>query len=255
VNALNRLAAAVRVATVAGATLALTSLAACGGDDGTTLDILAASSLSGSFEELAGTYAAEHSGVRVRLSLGSSTALAQQVTEGAPADVLATADLESMDLAGDDVGSPTEFATNTLVLVTPPDNPAGVESLEDLVEAQFVSCVESAPCGALTDQLLERNQSSAEPVSREADVKAVLAKVTSGEVDAGFVYVTDAVAAADAVATVEIPGAADLPNRYAVATVSASENDELAQDWVDLVTGTEGQQTLDDAGFGPPATG
>lgn len=250
-------------ATAAAALLGLLALTSCGGaagagsdgeaGGGTTLDVLAASSLTESFGALAEDFEADNPGVTVRLSFGSSSALAQQVTEGAPADVLATADLESMELAGDDVTGPSEFATNELTLVTPADNPAGITSLADLADAQFVTCVESAPCGALAAELLETDEVTAEPVSREADVKAVLAKVTSGEADAGFVYVTDAVAAGDDVTTVEVPGAADLPARYAIATVTASEHAELAQAWVDLVAGEAGQRTLADAGFGPAA--
>ncbi|QIK67490.1 molybdate ABC transporter substrate-binding protein [Nocardioides sp. HDW12B] len=243
--------------------VALATLTACGGSgrsggsgaEDVTLDVLAASSLTESFEALAEDFEADNPGVTVRLSLGSSSALAQQVTEGAPADVLATADLPSMELAGDDVAAATEFATNELVLVTPSDDPGGISSLDDLADAQFVTCVDSAPCGALADQLLEDAGVTAEPVSREADVKAVLAKVTSGEVDAGFVYVTDAVAAGDEVRRVEVPGAADLPARYAVATVTEAREPELAEAWVDLVLGEDGQQALADAGFGPPVDG
>ncbi len=247
-----------------GATVALVALAVlsgCGGDasgsngDEVTLDVLAASSLTESFETLARDFEADNPGVTVRLSFGSSAALAQQVTEGAPADVLATADLPSMALAGDDVAGTTEFASNDLVLVTPADDPGGVSSLDDLAGAQYVTCVESAPCGALAEQVLTDAGVTAEPVSREADVKAVLAKVTSGEVDAGFVYVTDAVAADDAVRRVDVPGAADLPARYAVATVTDASEPELAQAWVDLVLGEDGQQALAGAGFGPAVGG
>lgn len=243
--------------------VALAALTACGGSGGSggsgaeevTLDVLAASSLTESFEALAEEFEAANPGVTVRLSFGSSSALAQQVTEGAPADVLATADLPSMELAGDDVAGATEFATNELVLVTPSDDAAAISAVDDLDGAQFVTCVDSAPCGALADQLLEDAGVTAEPVSREADVRAVLAKVTSGEVDAGFVYVTDAVAAGDQVRSVEVPGAADLPARYAVATVTEAREPELAQAWVDLVLDPDGQQVLADAGFGPPVDG
>ena len=238
--------------------LALTVVTSCGGasgDGATTLDVLAASSLTESFEPLAADFEADNPGVTVRLSFGSSSALAQQVTEGAPADVLATADLASIDLAAADLDGATEFATNELVLVTPADDPAGISSLADLTDSQYVTCVDSAPCGALAAQLLERNGVRAEPVSREADVKAVLAKVVSGEADAGLVYVTDAVAAADQVNTVVVPGAADLPARYAIAAVTATREPDLAQAWVDLVEGEAGQQALEDAGFGPPASG
>lgn len=241
----------------AGLALASLALAGCGAGTGggTTLDVLAAASLTEPFERLAEDFEASHPDVTVRLSFGSSAALAQQVTEGAPADVLATADRTSMGLAEADVDAAVALATNELVLVTSPDGPDGpaaIESLGDLDgDVTYVTCVESAPCGALAAELLERTEVVAEPVSRETDVKAVLAKVVSGEVDAGFVYVTDALAAGDAVATVEVPGSAELPNTYFVAPVSASPQAPLAREWVDTVLGPEGREALDAAGFGP----
>jgi molybdate transport system substrate-binding protein len=240
------------VGVVLGLALAPLALAGCGGgpDEETTLDVLAAASLTEPFEQLADDFEADHPGVTVRLSFGSSAALAQQVTEGAPSDVLATADRASMELAAADVGAPVEFATNELVLVTATG--ADIRSLGDLAgDVSYVTCVVSAPCGALAAELLERNDVAAEPVSRETDVKAVLAKVVSGEVDAGLVYVTDARAAGDAVTTVEVPGAESLPNPYLVALVDASPQATLAQEWVDAVLGPEGRALLDAAGFGP----
>jgi molybdate transport system substrate-binding protein len=221
-------------------------------DGEVTLDVLAAASLTEPFEQLASDFEESRPGVSVRLSFGSSASLAQLVREGAPADVLATADRASMDLASDSVDDPVEFATNELTLVTAA-GASGIGSLADLGgDVPFVTCVESAPCGALATELLARNGVTAEPVSRETDVKAVLTKVAAGEVDAGFVYVTDARAAGDAVSTVEVPGAEDLPNPYLIAPVAASAQQELADAWVDTVLGPRGRRTLADAGFGDP---
>lgn len=233
----------------------LGSLTACGGDsESDTLTVLAAASLTGVFDELAQTFEAEHEGVDVQLSFGSSGTLARQAVDGAPGDVLATADEASMQVAADSDaldGDPALFATNTAVLVVPAGNPARISSAADLNDAgvDYVVCVDTAPCGKAAATLLPENGVTAEPASEEVDVKAVLAKVASGEADAGIVYVTDATAAGDAVETVELAGAEEARQTYPIAVLAQSEND-LAQDWVDLVLSTEGQQLLADAGFG-----
>ena len=245
-----------------GAAWLLTLLAGCGsgGADGGggsegTLDVLAASSLTEAFAVLAERFEEDHPGVEVRLVLESSTTLATQVTEGAPADVLATADEASMQFVLDsgDAEEADVFATNELVLVTPADNPAGIESMTDLddPDVAYVACVDTAPCGALAARLLEANDVRAEPRSLEVDVKAVLAKVTSGEADAGLVYASDARAAGDDVVTLPVPGAEDELNSYLIANVTESDDPELARAWVDLVLSAEGQDVMAEAGFGP----
>jgi len=224
-------------------------------DDKHTLHVLAASSLSGSFDALADQFEMTHDGVTVDAIYDSSATLATQVSEGAPADVLATADLDTMQKVIDagDASKADTFAGNTAVLVMPADNPAGITSFADLDKkgVTFVVCVDTAPCGKIGAALLEGNGIKAEPASFEDNVKAVLEKVAAGEVDAGIVYVTDAKAAADEVTTVEIPGAADEVTGYGVAVVKQSEDAELAQEFVDLVLSDEGQQVLREAGFAP----
>ena len=246
----------------AAALLLLLPFAACSSDsdrdeERQTLTVLAAASLTGTFTELAETFEAEHPGVDVELVPGSSTALAEQAVDGAPGDVLATADERSMQLAvdGDAVpGEPTAFATNTLTLATPADNPAGVESLADLASTgvDFVVCVASAPCGAISAELLEIAGITAEPASEEVDVKAVLARLTQGEADAGLVYRTDVVAAGDAVVEVPVPEADRLTTTYLIAPLEAAQDDraDLAAEFVALVGSEAGQRLLTDAGFG-----
>lgn len=217
-----------------------------------TLTVLAASSLTGSFTELERLFEAEHEGIDVRLSFGSSTALAEQATQGAPGDVLATADQASMQLAidGDVVTGPAEvFATNALVLVVPADNPADIHGLEDLAGSDWVRCVPDAPCGKVADAVLADNDNHADPRSFEVDVKSVVAKVSSGEADAGLVYATDALAAGKDVRTIRIPGAGRRLTSYYVAALA---EDDLARAWFDLVTSPAGQAVLTDAGFGAP---
>jgi molybdate transport system substrate-binding protein len=112
--------------------------------------------------------------------------------------------------------------------------------------------VPTAPCGIVGQALLEQDHITGEPVSQEVDVKSVLAKVTEGEADAGLVYTTDATAAGDQVRTVRIPGAAQQITTYPIVALSQSEHADLAQQFVDLVTGSTGQQVLQKAGFGAP---
>jgi molybdate transport system substrate-binding protein len=230
-------------------------LAGCGGEDETTINVLAASSLTGSFTELADQFEQDHGGVTVKLAFDSSATLAQQAVDGAPGDVLATADTTTMDGAVDALeGEPQLFATNTMVLVTPADNPAGITGFDDIVngDVTYVACVDTAPCGKVAAALFADNTVTTTPASLEVDVKAVLAKVTSGEADAGLVFKTDAVAAGDTVQTFEIPHAADEITSYPIAALKQSGDATLAQGFVDLVLSAEGAQVLSDAGFGSP---
>lgn len=228
------------------------------GDDG-TLTVLAAASLTEPFTALGRSFESAHRGVEVRLAFDSSATLAQQVVQGAPADVLATADRRTMATAvdaGQVAGRPEVFATNRMVLVTPAGNPAGIHRFADIDDpaVSYVACVESAPCGALAADLLSRNDISAEPRSLEIDVKAVLTRVMLDEADAGLVYASDAVAAGARVRSFDIPGSARRPNPYLVGVTTGSTQERLAHAFVDLVRSPEGRRTLRAAGFGdaPP---
>lgn len=238
-------------AVVAGAFLPLTS---CSDDEPTTLRVLAAASLSDVFAELADQFEAGHEDVEVELSFGSSTDLAEQAADGAPGDVLATADETSMTVAEDAgaVDDPATFASNVLVIVTPPDDPAGIATLQDLDGATWVRCADDVPCGRVALAVLEGAGVDAEPASLEEDVRATLDKVISGEADAGLVYASDAVAAGSDVATVPIAGAEAHLTSYFIAGLEQSEDDDLAEEWVDLITGPEGRAALTEAGFTLP---
>jgi len=233
-------------------------LAACGEDDGNTsprsLTVLAAASLTDVFEGMADDFEADHEGAEITFSFGSSTDLAEQVADGAPGDVLATADETSMQVA-DDAGVAGEvepFATNVLVIVTPPDNPAGIESLADLEDATWVRCADDVPCGRVAQGVLEAKGITTEPASLEEDVRATLDKVVSGEADAGLVYASDAVVAGDAVTTIEIPGSEEELTSYFVTTLEQAEDADLGQAWVDYLTSEDGRAALEEAGFGLP---
>lgn len=239
----------------AAALVTLLPLTACGGGGHTTITVLAASSLTGTFTELGKEFEEQHPGVTVKFAFDSSATLAQQATQGAPADVLATADTTTMDSAkAAQASTPQVFATNVMVLATPAANPAHVTSFADLDKpsVKFVMCVPTAPCGKVGQALLAQDHVTGTPVSQEVDVKSVLAKLTEGEADAGIVYATDAVAAGDQVQTIAIPGSARQVTTYPIVTLTQSQHPDLAQAFVDLVTGSTGWQTLQKAGFGKP---
>lgn len=226
-------------------------------EDATVLDIYAAASLNDTFTELAGNFEAEHAGVEVTLNFAGSSTLVQQLTEGASADVLATADERTMAGAVDEglvEGSPEVFATNVLTVVVPAGNPAGVASVQDLenMDVQTVVCAPQVPCGAATAHVTEAAGVSLAPVSEESSVTDVLGQVTSGQADAGLVYVTDARSAGDAVERIEIPEADQAVNRYPVAVLEGSDEQELARQFVELATGLDGREILAESGFGSP---
>jgi molybdate transport system substrate-binding protein len=242
-------------ATVAVLVTVMAPLTACGSKDDQTITVLAASSLTGTFTDLAAQFEKAHPGVKVKLAFDSSATLAQQAAGGAPADVLATADTTTMDSAKSVLAStPQSFATNVMVLVTPSDNPQGIAKFSDLNSGgvTYVVCVDTAPCGKVAAALLEQDHITAKPASAEVDVKSVLAKVTEGEADAGIVYATDAVSAGDAVKPIQIPGTTQQTTTYPIATLEQSKQSALAKEFVDLVMSHEGQQVLKSAGFGAP---
>ena len=247
---------------VAGAT-------ACSGDDSggaegesgggteTTLTVYAAASLTSTFEELGSQFEAEHAGVTVEFNFAGSSDLVAQIQGGAPADVFASADEANMEkLTADDLqgSEPELFATNTLEIAVPPDNPAGVATFQDLAnpDLNLVICAPEVPCGAAAQTVAESAGVELQPVSEEQSVTDVLGKVTSGEADAGLVYVTDVIGAGDDVQGIEFPESGAAVNQYPIATVTDSEHADLAADFVELVLSDDGQQVLADAGFGQP---
>lgn len=247
---------------LAGVVVALAGVTACGGGDDDsssqrTLTVLAASSLTEAFGDLEKTYESEHD-VDVKISFDSSSILASQVIQGAPADVLATADEQTMQTVTDEDlidGDPRIFAQNTLTIVTPPDNPADITSIGDFndPDVDFAVCVPEAPCGNASKKLLELDKVTADPATEEENVKSVLTKVTLGEVDAGLVYVSDAQAAGKDVATVDAVNSSKVVNSDPIAVLADAQNTDAARDWADLVLSDRGQRVLKSYGFDPPA--
>ena len=220
------------------------------------LTVYAAASLKAAFDELATEFEAQHPSVDVQpITYDGSSTLATQIIEGAPVDVFASADEKNMQKVVDEglASAPELFATNTLVLVVPAGNPGGVESLDDLGNADLtvVLCAAEVPCGAASATLLSNTGVTPSVDSYEQNVTAVLTKVAAGEADAGLVYVTDA-ATTDAVDAIEVDGADDVVNRYPIVALSAAAGPEIADAFVAFVLDDEGQEVLAALGFGAP---
>jgi len=221
-----------------------------------TLTVFAAASLQATFTQIGTIFQTENPGSTVTFNFAGSSDLVTQLTAGAPADVFASADTNNMTKATTAnlvSGTPVNFATSILTIVTPPGNPAGVTSFADLAKPglNVVVCAPQVPCGAATATVEKNTGVTLTPVSEENSVTDVLGKVTSGQVDAGLVYVTDAKNAGDKVTEVTFPEAAVVVNVYPIATLTAATQPALATKFVDLVVGPEGQQVLAAAGFTP----
>ena len=226
-----------------------------------TITVSAASSLSEVFPDLAAEFSRLHPGVEAVTNFGSSARLAAQVRGGAPADLVAFADLASVQVlaeAGlvDTDGEP--FATNELVIVTKPGNPLGIDSpaaLAGATDAIVSLCAAEAPCGIYSAELLERAGVSiaSDRVTRAQNATATLGAVSEGDADAAIVYRTDAMAAGDRVEVIEVtPG--DSPTaEYVIAAVSGSANEPAARAFIDFVLSDRGRAVLAEAGFGPPS--
>ncbi|MFH8606179.1 molybdate ABC transporter substrate-binding protein [Streptomyces sp. NPDC018029] len=256
----------VRRAVAAAATAALlVPLAACGNDDDSesekdsggkdvSLTVLAASSLTDVFATAEKAYEKEHPGTKITVSAAGSQELAAQVKQGAPADVLVTADTKTMDGLKGETGKPTVIAKNRLVIATREGNPEKVKGLKDLGDSKLkvVLADDTVPVGRYSKQVLDKQGVDVKPVSKEANVRSVLSKVELGEADAGIVYRTDAATAPDKVDAVEIPDAQNAVASYPAATLKGSENGEAAAAFVKWLSTPEAQKLLRDAGFQKP---
>lgn len=224
---------------------------------GAAITVFAAASLKSAFTEIAEQYKTDNPGSSVEFSFAGSSDLVTQLTQGAPADVFASADTRNMDKAAQAgllSGNPVDFATNTLTIAVAPGNPKGIKSFRDLTKpgVSVVVCAPPVPCGGATQKVEQATGVTLAPVSEESSVTDVLNKVTTGQADAGVVYVTDAAGAGDKVTAVSFPEAARAVNTYPIAVLKQSKHSEAAQRFVDLVTGEPGQKALAKAGFAKP---
>lgn len=258
----------------ASATPAATLPAAGAGGGTKTLTVLAAASLAESFTELGHLFEAQNPGVQVSFNFAGSQQLAQQLDQGAGADVFASASPKYMQAAVqskrvDPAGAKT-FVQNRLVVIYPKDNPAGLASLQDLAKPglKLDLADKSVPVGQYALDFLDKavQDPGFDPqykanvlknvVSYEDNVKSVLAKVSLGEADAGIVYVTDITPdAAGKVGKIDIPDALNTVATYPIAPISDSKNPDLAKAFVALVLSPEGQAVLAKYGFIPAAGG
>jgi molybdate transport system substrate-binding protein len=218
-----------------------------------TVTVLAAASLTGSFEQIAARFETAHPGTDVVLSFGASSALAQQVLSGAPADVFAAASPATMRTVTDagQAPEPQVFARNRLQIAVPPDNPGKVTGLADLTKPalKIALCAPKVPCGAAAAEALEAAGLTPSVDTEEQDVKAALAKVTLGEVDAALVYRTDVLAAGTTVKGISFPEADEAVNDYPVAVLAEAPNPRGAAAFAAFVLSAEGQAVLAAAGF------
>jgi molybdate transport system substrate-binding protein len=238
-------------------------LAACGGGGSggsggqppAEIKVFAAASLTAAFTELGRRYTAAQ-GTKVTFNFAGSQALATQIGQGAPADVFASADLDNMAKVKDLVGTPQSFASNRLAIVVEQGNPRGIRTLDDLAggDVKVVLAAREVPAGRYAKQVLDRAGVKVTPVSQEDNVKAVVAKVSLGEADAGIVYVTDVAAGGARVEGVDIPREQNVVATYPIATVKAGKAQDAAQAFMDLVLSGQGQQVLHRYGFLPPPT-
>ena len=236
---------------------------------GGTLTVLAGSSLTDAFGELAKTFEEQNPGVEVRQSFESSSTLLAQIQQGAPADVFASASEEEMDTATKDGlvdGEPEVFVKNREVVMVPKDNPAGIENFRDVAkpDVKLVLAEEGVPAADYALEILGKADEEygagfekdvlSNVVSREADVRASVNRVVVGDADATFGYASDFTPdIRDRVEVVLIPPDLNIIATYPVAALKDAKDPELARKWVELVTGEEGQRVLDKWGFEPAA--
>lgn len=220
------------------------------------LNVFAAASLNKAFPEIADTVLKESDpNIKVTFNFQGSSTLVDQMKEGAPADVFASADQKNMTKASDAklVDSPKPFASNVLTLIVPKGNPAKITGLDSSLDGKkLVVCAQGVPCGNATKQLAEKLGVTLSPVSEEQKVTDVRAKVESGEADAGLVYATDAKAAGDKVEIIEIARADEVVNSYPIALTVSTKNKEAGQKFIDAVLSEKGQAVLKKYGFSGP---
>jgi molybdate transport system substrate-binding protein len=222
-----------------------------------TLTVSAAASLTDVFNQLGKTFESQNPGSTVRFNYGGSSDLAQQIVNGAPADVFAAANTSTMatvSKAGLVSGDPSTFVTNVLQIAVAPGDPKGIHTFADLTkpDLKVVVCAPQVPCGSAATQVEKATGVTLKPVSQEADVRSALSKVSTGDADAALVYVTDVKSSKGKVEGVDFPEAAKALNQYPIAVLKNAPNADLAAKFVALVRGADGQQVLKNAGFGTP---
>jgi molybdate transport system substrate-binding protein len=261
---MSRTSGTIRVfAVAAAAALALTACAAteeapgpASSSPGVTgeITVFAAASLTDVFTEMGADFEAANPGVTVTFNFAGSSTLAQQINEGAPADVFAAASPSTMATvtdAGNGEGEPVVFVRNQLVIVVAKGNPQGIDGLADLAEPDVTValCADQVPCGAAAKAAISSAGVTIVPVTLEQDVRAALSKVTLGEVDAALVYRTDAASAADEVDAIEFPESARAINNYPIVALRDAPNPDGAAAFVAYALSDPAVEVFTAAGF------
>lgn len=226
------------------------------------ITVSAAASLTDAFKEIGPKFEAAKAGSTVRFNFAASGVLLQQIAQGAPVDVFASADQDTMNRGNDqkliDVATRKDFVTNSLVLVEPAQGAVGLKSLQDLsgtsVKKIAVGKTATVPVGRYTKQVLDNAKlwTVLEPKFVQADsVRQVLDYVSRGEVEAGFVYRTDAAVAGDKVKVAFTPSG-HTPVTYPIAVVAESKQKALAGDFIAFLSTPAAQEVLARYGFGKP---
>lgn len=253
--------------TVLLAVVASSSAIACGDDNNTASSgggsisgdvvVFAASSLTDAFAALGDAFTVEHPGAHVTFNFAGSGDLVAQITQGAPADVFASADDSNMAKlvdAGETGADSVVIAKNAFQIIVGPGNPRGIVDLADLADPELivVLCDETVPCGKGAATILSNAGVTITPKSLEDKVKGVVTKVTTGEADAGVVFVTDVIAAGDSADGVEIRADVNVISSYPIVVTKSAPNSAAAQAFIDYVASEEGQAILATYGFLAP---
>lgn len=236
----------------------LLALVGCGGDRGDEeLFVSAAASLHEAFGAVAEEFEADHPNVNVILNFAGSSTLREQILEGAPADVFASASVPIMDdvvAAGGASGEPGLFALNQLQIAVPAGNPAGVDGLDDLANPDLLIglCAPGVPCGEFAREALAKAGVVPSLDTNEPDVRSLIGRIEAGELDAGITYVTDVVAAGDDVAGIDISEELNVVVEYPIAVLANAGDEDLADAFIAFVLSDEGQAIMTEFGFSSP---
>src|SRR6516162_8402951 len=262
-----------RISTVSGVCVAVAALVLAGCSSSTsssppagssasgklsgTLVVFAATSLTDAFDKIGAQFEKAHPGVTVKFNYNGSSSLATSITQGAPADVFASASPKNMATvtdAGDATGTPQTFTSNTGEIMVESGNPMHIKTVKDLAnpKVKVVVCAPTVPCGAVATAIFKNAGVTVKPVSEEQNVGGVVTKVTLGEADAGIVYVTDVKANETKATGVPIPADQNDVTEYPIVQVKGAPNSSAAKAFISYVLGPAGQQVLASFGFMPP---
>ncbi len=235
-----------------------TALGACSVEpDAGSLLVSAAASLTDAFDEIEAAFESDHPEIDVVLNFGGSSALREQILEGAPADVFASANafnVKAVVDAGLTAGGSRVFAINRLAVAVPVGNPGHLSGLQDFGRPELLLglCAEQVPCGAFARAALARVGVTPEVDTNEPDVRALLTKIEVGELDGGITYLTDVVSAGEAVEALEIPDSVNVVAEYPIVILIGGGSQLAATRFVDFVLSEEGRRILISYGFGVP---